>query len=324
MRFHIAVIQASAALCQGYDLDSGTLSMEGVVKRAFVFGALMVLGSLSLAAGPGQLPASGPRVLQLQKLRDNLYLLTGGGGNSLFLVTDLGVVLVDTKATGWGQAVLDKIRAVTTQPVTTIINTHSHQDHTGGNDFFPTSVEIIAQDNTRLNMDKMDAFKGVKVNFLPKLMFRETMTIGSGKDRIDVYYFGPGHTGGDAWVAFPSQRVMHAGDLIAVKQLPVIDLDSGGSGLAYPDTLAKAAAAIKNIETIVPGNGAPLAMKDLHEYERFTRDFRDAVVSAYHHGLSVSEAAEAWRLPDRYRDFTAPQDRVKANVQAIFAELTRP
>ena len=295
------------------------------MKRAFVFGALMAFGSLSLLAGdPGQLPPSAPKVLQLQKLRDNLYVLTGGGGNSLFLVTDLGVVLVDTKAAGWGQAVLDTIRTVTKLPVTTIINTHSHQDQTGGNDFFPTSVEIIAQDNTRLTMDKMDAFKGVRVNFLPKLMFRETMTIGSGKDRIDLYYFGPGHTGGDAWVVFPAQRVMHAGGLIVVGQLPVVDLDSGGSGLAYPDTLAKAAAAIKNVETIVPGDGAPVAMKDLQEYERFTRDFRDAVVSGYHHGLSISEVAEAWRLPERYRDFTAPQDRVKANVQAIFAELTRP
>ena len=117
---------------------------------------------------------------------------------------------------------------------------------------------------------------------------------------------------------------MHAGGLIAVKQLPVVDLDSGGSGLAYPDTLAKALAAIKNIETIVPGDGAPVAMKDLQEYERFTRDFRDAVVSGYHHGLSISEVTESWRLPERDRDFTAPQDRVKANVQAIFAELTRP
>ena len=295
------------------------------MKRAFVFGALMALGSLSLLAGdPGQLPPSAPKVLQLQKLRDNLYLLTGGGGNSLFLVTELGVVLVDTKGAGWGQAVLDKIRTVTKQPVTTIINTHSHQDQTGGNDFFPTSVEIIAQDNTRLTMDKMDAFKGVRVNFLPKLMFRETMTIGSGKDRVDLYYFGPGHTGGDAWVVFPAQRVMHAGGLIAVGQLPVVDLDSGGSGLAYPDTLAKAFAAIMNVETIVPGDGPPLAMKDLQEYERFTRDFRNAVVSGYHHGLSIGEVADGWRQPDRDRDFTAPPDRVKSNVQTIFAELTRP
>ena len=159
--------------------------------------------------------ANGRKVVELQKLKDNLYLLSGGGGNSAAFITDLGVVLVDTKLAGWGQPLLDKLKTVTTKPVTTIINTHAHGDHTGSNEFFPTSVEIIAQENTRLNMDKLDAFKGVKVNYLPKLMFKEKMTIGSGKDRVDLYYFGAGHTGGDAWVVFPALRVMHAGDMLA-------------------------------------------------------------------------------------------------------------
>jgi len=295
------------------------------VKRACVLAALMIVGGLSLgaAADPVRSPPAGPKVVELQKLRENLYLLTGGGGNSLFFVTELGVVLVDTKQPGWGQPTFDKIKTVTKQPVTTIINTHSDADHIGGNEFFPTSVEIIAQDNTRLNMDKLEAFKGLKVNFLPKLMFREKMTIGSGKERIDLYYFGPAHTGGDAWVVFPALRVMHVGDLITSKQPPVIDLDSGGSGLAYADTLAKAAATIKNVDTIVPGHGAPIAMKDLQEYVEFNREFRNAAVSGYHHGLSISEVADGWKLPNRYRDFTAPPERIKANVRTIFAELTR-
>src|SRR5262249_15396733 len=142
----------------------------------------------SLAAGPQRsAPSTGSNVVGLQKLKDNLYLLTGGG-NSLAFVTDLGVVLVDTKLTGWGQPMLDKIKSVTTKPVTTIINTHSHGGQIGGNEFFPTSVEIIAQENTRFNMDKLEGFRGVKANYLPKLMFRDKMTIGSGKDRVDLYY----------------------------------------------------------------------------------------------------------------------------------------
>ena len=296
------------------------------MKRALVLAAVMAAGSLSLAAaGPGnQPPPSGAKVVELQKLKDNLYLLTGGGGNSLFLVTDLGVVLVDSKLAGWGQPILDKIRTVTPKPVTTIINTHSHGDHTGSNEFFPVSVEIVAQDNTRLNMDKMEAFKGARVNFLPKLMFREKMTLGGGKDRIDLFYFGPGHTGGDAWVVFPALRIMHVGDLMGGRQLPAIDFENGGSGLAYPDTLAKAAAAIKNVDTIIAGHGAPEPMKDLEQYIQLTRDFRDAVVSGYNHGMAISAIAEGWKVPERSRDFTAPADRVAANVRTIVAELTKP
>jgi hypothetical protein len=65
-------------------------------------------------------------------------------------------------------------------------------------------------------------------------------------------------------------------------------------------------------------------MKQLQAYDRFNRDFRAAIGSGYHHGLGVSEVAGSRKLPARYRDFTAPPDRVKANVQTIFAELTRP
>ena len=155
------------------------------MTRVWVLTALVAAGAASLQVTglSGQAPAEGPKVVELQKLKDNLYLLTGGGGNTAVFVTDLGVVLVDTKLAGWGQPILDKIKSVTNKPVTTIINTHAHGDHTGSNEFFPTSVEIVAQQNTRLNMDRQEAFKGLKVNYLPKLMFKEKMTLGGGKDR---------------------------------------------------------------------------------------------------------------------------------------------
>jgi cyclase len=296
------------------------------MKRAGVLSALVAACGLSLAAAGlfAQTPAPTAKVVELQKLKDNLYLLTGGGGNTAVFVTDLGVVLVDTKLAGWGQPILDKIKSVTNKPVTTIINTHAHGDHTGSNEFFPTSVEIVAQQNTRLNMDRQEAFKGLKVNYLPKLMFKEKMTLGGGKDRIDLYYFGAGHTNGDAWVVFPALRVVHAGDMLGSKQPPPVDLDNGGSGLAYPDTLTKAAAGLKNIDTIIPGHGPLMTMKDLEEYARFCRDFRDGAVSGFGHGLSIGESVDSWKVPaGKYAGYTAPVDRSTASMRAIFGELTR-
>jgi glyoxylase-like metal-dependent hydrolase (beta-lactamase superfamily II) len=290
-----------------------------------VLAALVAAGALAIAAA-GRAQASGQdaKTIEVQKLKDNLYLLTGGGGNTAVFVTELGVVVVDTKLAGWGQPLLDKIRTVTRKPVTTIINTHAHADHTGSNEFFPTSVEIVAHENTRLNMDRQEAFKGLKVNYLPKLMFKEKMTLGTGADRIDLYYFGAGHTNGDAWVVFPTQRVVHAGDMLGSRQPPPIDLENGGSGLAYPDTLSKAAATLKNIDTIIPGHGPLMTMRDLEEYARFCRDFRDGVVSGFGHGLSISETAESWKVPaGKYAGYTAPAERMTAGTRAIFGELTR-
>ena len=119
---------------------------------------------------PGAGTAPGPRVIDIEKLKDNLYVLTSSkpgdpatfsGGNVAVFITDGGVTLVDPKLAGWGQAILDKLKTVTDKPVTRIINTHTHGDHTGNDGFFGTTVEIVAQDNTKANMEKMDAFKGI-------------------------------------------------------------------------------------------------------------------------------------------------------------------
>src|SRR5436309_3692547 len=187
------------------------------MKRVTLLIALLAIGALSAAIAAMQAPGGqrgpqGPNVAQIEKVKDNLYMITGGGGNTAAFITDSGVVVVDTKNPGNGQAILDKIKSVTTKPVTMIINTHTHGDHTGSNEFFPATVDIVAHENTKANMEKMDAFKGEKAKFLPKKTYRDKMTLGKGKDQIDLFYFGRAHTSGDTWVVFPSLRAMHAGD----------------------------------------------------------------------------------------------------------------
>src|SRR6202007_1001555 len=117
------------------------------------------------------------------------------------------VTLCNDTLPGGAQPALDKVKSVTAKPVTRIINTHTHGDHTGNNHFFGANVEIVAQENTKTNMQKMDAFKGDRAKSLPARTFGDTLTIGSGKDRIDLYYFGAGHTNGDLFVVFPALRV---------------------------------------------------------------------------------------------------------------------
>jgi cyclase len=295
------------------------------MRRVVVLAVLVTAGmGMTLAVSGFQEPArADAKVVELQKVKDNLYVATGGGGNSAIFITDLGVVIVDTKLAGWGQPLMAKIKAITDKPVTTIINTHAHGDHVGSNEFFGTAVEVVAHENTRLTMDKMEAFKGLKVNFLPKLMFKDKMSLGAGKDKIELYYFGAGHTNGDAWVVFPAARVVHAGDMFAARQPPIVDTANGGSGLAYPDSLEKAFTGIKNVDTIITGHSTLMPWKDLGTYVEFTREFRQVVVNGFDHGLSVSEIADAWTLPAKYTGYTAPPERVKADVTAMVGELAR-
>ena len=203
------------------------------MRRAFVLSALVTVGVLSSVAVGYQGQTQGARIVKIQTLnvRDILYILTGGGGNTLALMRDDGVVLIDTKLPGWGRPLLEAIQSVTDKPVTMIINTHSHADHTGGNVDFATATQIVAHEKTKTAMQKLDAFKGPNAKFLPNKTFTDRLSFLDGIDRMDLYYFGRGHTDGDLVVVFPEKHLAHFGDLFPGKAAPFIDTSNGGSGV---------------------------------------------------------------------------------------------
>jgi glyoxylase-like metal-dependent hydrolase (beta-lactamase superfamily II) len=299
------------------------------MKRRIILSALVAAGALSTTAAFELGPT--PRALEatkIERVRDNLYMITGSdrspgdafsGGNTAVFVTGTGVVLVDTKLAGWGQVILDRVKTVTDKPVTTIINTHTHGDHTGSNPFFAGTADIIAHENTRANMARMDAFTRNRGKGLPTTTFRDWMSIGAGTDRVDLYYFGRGHTDGDLWVVFPQLRVMHAGDMFARKDAPTLDRFNGGSGVDFARTIENALAAARDIDTIIPGHGPLRTRQELQEYQRFMTDFVAAAREAMYAGKDVAEAAASIDLRAKYRGYG--NERYKAAVQAIYDEL---
>ena len=302
---------------------------------------LLSIGGLTVAVMQAQ---QEPSALRLEKVKDTLYIITGGrgsgsniggvGGNTTVFLADSGVVLIDTKYPGLGTRILDQVKSVTNKPVTTIINTHTHGDHTGGNGEFPKNVEFVAQANTKTNMARMDDFKGEKAAFLPKKTFADKLSLLDGKDRIDLYYFGAGHTNGDAVIVFPALRTVVMGDLFARKWAPLVDAGNGGSAVAFPQTLSKTVSTLKGIETVITGHATTTSgtgqtatfvrsnpvMKwaDLQEYADFMRDFVAAAEAARKAGKSVDEAAAGLNLPARYRDYNMAQ--AKADVQRVYDE----
>ena len=263
-----------------------------------------------------------PKVINVVKLKDNFYVLEGGGGNTeVFITQDHGVVVVDTKLPGWGPLLVEKIKTLTDKPVTTIINTHTHADHTSGNPSFPAGVEIIAQENTKANMEKMDLFKKPEnVKFLPTKTFKDKLKLFSGKDEVDLYYFGVGGTDGDAWVVFPALRIMAAGDAFAAKAVNPIDTKNGGDGIAYAQQLKNAVAGIKNVDMIVGGHSdATLTWADLKEYAVYDQELVAWVRAEKKAGKSVDEAAAEYQYPTKYSTYDKPNPRfVKSAVQAIY------
>jgi glyoxylase-like metal-dependent hydrolase (beta-lactamase superfamily II) len=286
------------------------------MRRGLVLGTLIGIGALSLVvSGQAQGPsAAAIKAMQIEKIKDNLYIISGSGaenqeafsgGNVAVFITDAGVTLVDTKLPGFGPTILERIKTVTSKPVTRIINTHTHGDHTGGNGSFGATVESIVHENTRANMAKMQEFSAANARFLPKRTYKDKLTVGSGKDQIDLYYFGRGHTNGDTFVVFPALQTMHVGDMFAWKALPYVDTDNGGSVVEQPESLAKAVATVKNVDTIINGHIPVGTWNDLHEYADFTKDFVDFARASMKAGKAVEQAAGEYKVPARFKGYAA-------------------
>ena len=301
------------------------------MRRSVVLGVLLAVGALSLGGAESQ--QQDEMVVEVEQLEDNLFVLRGGGGNSAAFVTSDGVVLVDTKVPGWGQPLIDKIAELTPNPVTTIINTHTHFDHVSGNVEFPATVDIVAHENTQRLMREWNEISGFGIagedvfaanngQGIATRTFADRMTLGSGADQVDLYYFGRGHTGGDAWVVFPSLRTMHAGDMFPGKQVPVMDANNGGSGIDFSDTLIASHMTVTDIDTIITGHSTQMTRDDLREYAGFVGDFVTVVREAKEAGRSVNDVANTWEIPSRYAGYaTPPPDQLKLWVQVIYDEL---
>jgi cyclase len=309
------------------------------MKRTYVLGMIVITGAVVAAAanlGAQQQPPAGaqgrqggrgggPALGKIEKVADNLYFIFGAGGNTGVYVAEKGVVLVDTKNPDNGQGILDQVKTVTDKPITHIVNTHTHGDHNGSNIFFPATVEIVSQENTAANMQKMSTFQeAANKHGLPDRTYKDKMTLLGGKDAIDLYYFGAAHTNGDAFVVFRNARVVHAGDAFANKGQPLIDIGNGGSGIAYPETIRKAATTIKNVDTVINGH-SPVTMKfqDLVDFGEFNRLFLEHARASLKAGKTPEQAMMDLKLPEKFKDYnlTGGRGGPGGNFGVIFEEL---
>jgi glyoxylase-like metal-dependent hydrolase (beta-lactamase superfamily II) len=313
------------------------------MKRAYVLGVIVLAGAMATAAAqlsaqapapaPGQ-GAPGPGrgapvpLGMIEKVKDNLYWIQQQGGNTAVFVTANGVVLVDTKNPNNGQGILDQVKTVTDKPITHIINTHTHADHTGSNAFFPTNVEIVTHENTAANMKKMKNFaEETTKQGLPDRTYKDRLTLLSGNDAVDLYYFGRAHTDGDTFVVFRNLRVMHTGDAFANKGNPLIDGNNGGSGLEWGETIGKAASTIKNVESVITGHiTGPNSLQrwqDFVDFGEFNRLYAAHARASLQAGKTPEQAMADFKLPDKFSGYTLTGGRggPAGNFPRLYEEI---
>lgn len=251
-------------------------------------GILFLLGGwLAFTQNP-----SGPPQLNLNKVKDDLYEIEGDGGNVAVYITNEGVILVDDKFERDHDAIMQKIKSVTNQPIKYILSTHYHEDHSGGNaKMLAMSAEIISTANARKNIvNHVQSNAGI-VPTPARVVFTEETSVFLGGKEVRAHHFGRGHTNGDAVIYFPALRTIHTGDLMA-GNTPLIDYPGGGSLVEWAKTLDAVLNAY-DFDTVIPGHGPITDKAGLRTYRDNVEKLRVRATELVRQGVNREQLAMA-------------------------------
>lgn len=228
-----------------------------------------------------QTPQAGK--LALEKVKDDLFVISNDGGNVAAYVTDDGVIVIDDKFDADVAEILAKIKSVTDKPVKYVLNTHQHGDHTGGNQKLLPIAEIIIHENARANM------VAGKMPGIPRVTYSDQTGVYLGGKEVLAKHFGRGHTNGDAAIYFPAQKVVHTGDLF-VSGAPFIDYSAHGSAKEWAATID---GILKwDFDTVVPGHGPVSKRADLIKFRDKMANMTGRVSGMLREGKSKDDVSK--------------------------------
>ena len=249
------------------------------MTRSTLFGVLLAAFVLQSVWTVATQTAKPPGPLRTEKVKGDLHMIAGEGGNVALYTTAEGVILVDNMFDRNHDGILQQIKAVTDRPLRYVINTHQHDDHAGGDFRMLPIAEVIAHRNVRANLTDIrqpyyEDTPGTPIG-LPRITFSDEMVVHLGGVEVRAHYFGRAHTSGDAVVYFPALRVIHTGDLFLASRagartggpprgrppgVPVyIDYAQGGSFMEWSTVLERTLQL--DFDTVIPGHG-PIATRD--------------------------------------------------------------
>jgi glyoxylase-like metal-dependent hydrolase (beta-lactamase superfamily II) len=262
-------------------------------------------------------------------VKGNIHLLQAEGGNIAVSVGTDGTLMVDDEYQPMDKKLKAAITALTPQPVRFVINTHWHNDHTGGNEMLGSSgAVIIAHDNgrTRMASDQVMSLygpqKAYKPEGLPRITFSKSMQLHFNDDSIDIIHLGPAHTDSDVVIFFRGQNILCTGDLFVGPAFrpPYFDDLNGGSTegmISAIETLVNMA----NDETIIiPGHGDLASRADLRAYQSQFISIRDRIKKAIAEGRSEEEVVASKPTTG----FAIPGKGTDRWVRIVYREYARP
>ena len=240
---------------------------------------------------------AGEATITVHKLRGNVSVLVGSGGNIAVLPGPDGKLLVDAGIPGTRAKIVEALAGISSDPITRLVNTHWHFDHTDGNEWLHSAgATIIAHQNTRKRLatttrveDWDFTFPPSPAGALPTDVFRDSKTLDVNRSTVQLLYYPPAHTDGDISVHFTDAEILHVGDTWWNGFYPFIDYSTGGSidGMIDATKANLGHAGAKTL--IVPGHGPVGSKAELTEYQDMLVSVRGKVAALKKQGRSLDE-----------------------------------
>jgi glyoxylase-like metal-dependent hydrolase (beta-lactamase superfamily II) len=292
-----------------------------------VTAAILVLVALSAQQSKPAAP------MQIEKVKDGLYLIRGpfnkcapngcGGGygddgllheagDVAVRVTPEGLIVVDDKYQENVADVLEKVKSVSQAPIKYLLNTHHHTDHAGGDAVFVNTTEIIAHRNVREN------FLRNEQPGAPRVTFTDQASVFLGGVEVRAYYFGRGHTNGDAVIYFPDLKVVHSGDLIT-EGMPVMDYNNGASAVEWVRVLDKLLEL--DFDVVIPGHGKLLTKDNIRSDRQKLVTMNQRMAELARKSVPLDQVFDQLKLADLGWDHTVSTVAFKGGLKGYYEEM---
>jgi glyoxylase-like metal-dependent hydrolase (beta-lactamase superfamily II) len=256
------------------------------------------------------------------KLTEQVYMLKGQGGNIGLFIGEDGVFMIDDQFAPLTPKILSAIKKITEKPVTYLINSHWHGDHTGGNaNMQKEGAIIVAHNNVRKRMSVDQVIRGrtrkaSPKEALPVLTFSEDMMIHFNNDDVLISHVHDAHTDGDAIIYFTKNNVIHMGDTYFSGKFPYIDLSSGGNINGYIEASKKAIILADDQTKIIPGHGKISNKKEIQGYVKMLTALKNKIQIEIDNGKTLEEVTKNKEITKDYTSFNGwiTEEKIRTTI----------
>jgi cyclase len=269
--------------------------------------------------------------IKVSKVRGNVYLLKGRGGNIGFSVGDDGIVLIDDQFAPLADKITAALRQISDKPLRFVINTHYHFDHIDGNAHFQKEAPVIAHHNVRKRLESggspgnlgslKQEMKPAAIEALPILTFSRDVTLHLNGEEIQVLHCPSGHTDGDSMIFFPQSNVVHMGDDFVTYGFPFIDLAGGGS---VEGMIAAASYVMNHMPTdvkVIPGHGTISSLYEVRKFVTMLEETRGAVEKAIRAGATLEQMKQE-KILEAWKNWSGDFISSETFLETLYNDLT--